>query len=240
MELKDFQALTFDVYGTLIDWETGIFEALRPLTDRLAETPTREAVLQAHARHESAQQVATPGRRYADLLATVYSRLSEEWRTPASWDECVAYGQSIGRWPAFPDAADALRRLKSRYRLFVLSNVDNASFAASNEKLGVDFDGVYTAEDVGAYKPADANFEYMLNRLESDFGLDGSDILHTAQSLFHDHAPANRFGLANAWIDRQRLSEGGDWGATARVGTRPTVAFTFFSMREMADAVEEG
>lgn len=110
----------------------------------------------------------------------------------------------------------------------------------SNEKLGVDFDGVYTAEDVGACKPADANFEYMLNRLGSDFGLDGSDILHTAQSLFHDHAQANRFGLANVWIDRQRLSEGGDWGATARVGTRLIVAFAFFSMREMADAVEEG
>ncbi len=236
MELKDFQAVTFDVYGTLIDWETGIIEALQPLTDRLETEPTRDAVLQAHARHESAQQQATPARRYRDILATVYRRLAEEWRRPVHWDECVEYGRSVRRWPAFPDAAAALRCLKEHYRLFVLSNVDNESFARSNEKLRIDFDGVYTAEDIGSYKPADANFDYMLDRLKSDFGLKLSDILHTAQSLYHDHAPANRFGLANAWIDRQRLSEGGNWGATARVETIPTTEFTFFSMREMAEA----
>lgn len=236
MELKDFQAVTFDVYGTLIDWETGIIEALQPLTDRLETEPTRDAVLQAHARHESAQQQATPMRRYSDILATVYRRLAEEWHRPVHWDECVEYGRSVHRWPAFPDAADALRCLKEHYRLFVLSNVDNESFARSNEKLRVSFDGIYTAEDIGSYKPADANFEYLLDRLKSDFGLKLSDILHTAQSLYHDHAPANRFGLANAWIDRQRLSEGGNWGATARVETIPTTEFTFFSMREMADA----
>ena len=86
-------------------------------------------------------------------------------------------------------------------------------------------------------KPADANFEYLLARLKSDLGMDKSDVLHTAQSLHHDHAPANRFGLANAWIDRQRLSEGGSWGATEKVETMPTTDFVFFSMREMAKAV---
>ena len=91
--------------------------------------------------------------------------------------------------------------------------------------------------DIGSYKPADANFEYLLAHLGSDFGLDRSDVLHTAQSLHHDHVPANRFGLANAWIDRQRLSKGGSWGATDRVETMPTTDFVFFSMGEMAEAV---
>ena len=128
--------------------------------------------------------------------------------------------------------------LKRHYRLVILSNVHRAGFAASNRKLGVAFDAVYTAEEVGAYKPADANFEYLLSQLKSDFDLDRSDVLHTAQSLRHDHAPANRFGLANAWIDRQRLSEGGSWGATEKVEVIPTTDFVFFSMAEMAQAVE--
>ena len=104
-------------------------------------------------------------------------------------------------------------------------------------KIGVEFDAVYTAEDVGSYKPADANFEYLLAHLKSDLGLERSDVLHTAQSLRHDHAPANRFGLANAWIDRQRLSAGGGWGATERVETLPATDFVFFSLAAMAEAV---
>ena len=109
--------------------------------------------------------------------------------------------------------------------------------AASNRKLGVEFDAIYTAEDIGSYKPADANFAYLLSHVKADLGMDRSDILHAAQSLRHDHAPANRFGLANAWIDRQRLSAGGGWGATGQVQTRPATDFAFFSLEEMADAV---
>ena len=156
-------------------------------------------------------------------------------RTDAALDE--AFGASVSRWPAFPDAADALRALKRRYRLVILSNVDRAGIAASNRKIGVEFDAVYTAEDVGSYKPADANFEYLLAHLKSDLGLERSDVLHTAQSLRHDHAPANRFGLANARIDRQRLSAGGGWGATERVETLPATDFVFFSLAAMAEAV---
>ena len=103
--------------------------------------------------------------------------------------------------------------------------------------LGVDFDAIYTAEDIGSYKPAARNFEYMLERLEADHGIAQGEILHTAQSLFHDHVPARRFGLANAWIDRQGLSEGGDWGATAKVEERPEIDFLFPTMGAMAAAV---
>lgn len=97
LRLRDFQALTFDVYGTLIDWETGIIEALRPLTTRLETQPSRDKVLEAHARHESAQQRVTPAARYCDLLAVVYRRLAEQWRLPVDWRECVRYGQSVGQ-----------------------------------------------------------------------------------------------------------------------------------------------
>ena len=140
-------------------------------------------------------------------------------------------------WPAFPDTADALRILKQHYRLVILSNVHRDGIVASNRKLGVEFDAIYTAEEIGAYKPADANFEYLIARLKSDLGLEPSDVLHTAQSLYHDHVPARKFGLANAWIDRQRLSEGGSWGATERVETTPAADFVFFSLGEMAEAV---
>ncbi|MDE3259431.1 MAG: hypothetical protein OYM47_16505 [Gemmatimonadota bacterium] len=102
--------------------------------------------------------------------------------------------------------------------------------------------GVYSSQegDIGAYKPADANFEYMLAHLKSDLSLEPSDVLHTAQSLYHDHMPAKKFGLATAWIDRQRLSEGGSWGATERVETMPQTNYVFFSLGEMAEAVEGG
>ena len=125
------------------------------------------------------------------------------------------------------DTADALRYLKTRYKLVILSNVSRDGFAASNRKLGVEFDAIYTAEDIGAYKPSPANFHYLLERLDSDFGLQKDDILHTAQSLFHDHVPAKAFGLANAWIDRQRLSESGKWGATAEVAERPETDYLY-------------
>jgi 2-haloalkanoic acid dehalogenase type II len=143
----------------------------------------------------------------------------------------------VPEWPAFPDTADALRALKEHYRLVILSNVHREGIAGSNRKLGVEFDAIYTADAIGAYKPADKNFTYLLDHLKSDLGMDRSDILHTAQSLHHDHTPAKRFGLANAWIDRQRLSQGGSWGATDKVEAMPETDFVFFSMGEMAEAV---
>jgi 2-haloacid dehalogenase len=103
MKLSDFDALTFDCYGTLIDWESGMVEALRRLTDRALQPLTRDQILQAHARHESSQQLTTPSKRYRDLLAIVYKRLAEEWGIYASHEECVDYGRSIANWPAFED-----------------------------------------------------------------------------------------------------------------------------------------
>lgn len=233
MKLRDFSTLTFDCYGTLIDWEQGMINGLRPLTDQLDRELTRNEILEAHARYESGQQRWTPAMKYHDLLAIVYKRLAEEWRLPCSVEDCVAYGNSVKDWPAFPDSADALAYLKSHYKLVILSNVDNRSFAGSNARLGVEFDAIYTAEDVGSYKPADRNFDYMLEAL-ARLDVDKSQILHTAESMFHDHAPANRHGLNNCWIYRRHDQDG--FGATMNPGDMPGYDFMFTSMIAMAQA----
>jgi putative hydrolase of the HAD superfamily len=233
MNLRDFRVLTFDCYGTLIDWENGMTKALAPLTDQLEGKLTRNDILEAHARHESFQQRQTPFKRYRELLAIIYKRLSEEWGIHSSWEECVRYGESIKDWPAFPDTPDALRYLKQHFKLVILSNVDNESFSASNKKLDVDFDAIYTAEDIGSYKPMDANFEYMLAKLKTR-GYNKSDILHTAESMFHDHAPANRHGLRSCWIYRRFQQQG--FGATMHPGEMPHYDFRFNSLGEMVKA----
>jgi 2-haloacid dehalogenase len=233
MRLTDFKVLTFDCYGTLIDWESGMAEALRPLVGKASRKLSRDEVLEAHARHESSQQLTTPAKRYSQLLAVVYKRLAEEWEVPAPWDECLAYGRSIRDWPPFPDSAAALRYLKQHFKLVILSNVDNESFAFSNDKLGVELDAVFTAEDIGSYKPSRRNFEYMLEKLRQH-GTEKSQILHTAESLFHDHAPANDFGLATCWIHRRHAESG--FGATMNPGTPPHIDFRFTSMAALAEA----
>lgn len=234
MKLTDFNTLTFDCYGTLIDWESGMVAALAPLVAKVGRPLSRNAVLEAHARHESSQQRHTPTKRYSELLAIVYKRLAEEWGVPAAWDECQAYGRSVGDWPAFPDTVAALQVLKRHYKLVILSNVDNESFSLSNRRLGVTFDAIYTAEDIGSYKPAAANFDYMLEAL-SAHNVGKGDILHTAESMFHDHKPANTAGLASCWIYRRHADEG--FGATMNPGEMPHYDFRFNSLGEMAQAV---
>ncbi len=236
MNLTDFKALTFDCYGTLIDWESGMIAGLGPLTEKVGKDLGRDEILEAHARHESSQQLQTPAKVYRDLLPIVYRRLAEEWRVPVTWDECLAYGRTVRNWPAFADSADALRYLKRHYKLVILSNVDNESFSGSNDKLGVAFDAVYTAEDVGAYKPSDRNFGYMMTKLET-LGIRKHEILHTAESMFHDHGPANRHGLASCWIYRRHDKQG--FGATMNPGDMPKYDFRFNSMADLAKAHQE-
>ena len=237
MRLQDFDTLTFDCYGTLIDWETGIFNGRRPLLDKVPRTLSRDDVLEAHARHESSQQKYTPGMRYRDLLPIVYKRMAEEWGCPATFDECAAYGRSVRDWPTFPDSAEALRYLKAHYKLVILSNVDNESFSYSQAKLGVAFDAILTAEDIGSYKPAARNFDYMLEKLHA-MGVHKNRILHTAESMFHDHRPAKDAGLASCWIYRRHGQEG--FGATMHPGTLPPYDFRFNSMADLADAHRAG
>jgi 2-haloacid dehalogenase len=236
MLLTDFDALTFDCYGTLIDWESGMIEALRRLTDRARRPLTRDQILEAHARHESSQQLYTPTKRYRELLSIVYKRLAEEWGIHATHEECAEYGRSIANWPAFQDSAGALAYLKQHFKLVILSNVDNESFQASNQKLQVQFDAIYTAEDIGSYKPAARNFDYMLEKL-AGLGVTKEKILHTAESMFHDHKPANDVGLKSCWIYRRHAQQG--FGATMNPGQIPNVDFRFNGMQELANAHQE-
>lgn len=236
MKLTDFKALTFDCYGTLIDWETGMVDGLKPLTSRVGSDLSRDDILEAHARHESSQQSWTPTKRYCELLPIVYKRLAEEWGVPATSEDCAAYGRSVKNWPAFSDTVDALQYLKKHYKLVILSNVDNESFAGSHARLDVEFDAIYTAEDVGSYKPSDRNFDYMLDKIKT-LGVEKADILHTAESMFHDHGPANRHGLASCWIYRRYEQEG--FGATMNPGDMPKYDFCFNSMADLVRAHQE-
>jgi 2-haloacid dehalogenase len=231
MRLSDFSVLTFDCYGTLIDWETGIWDAFAPVLERAPLKPSRDQVLDAFGRAESAQQAATPGMLYPALLAEVHKAMCRELGVEPDAGS-AAFGASVRDWPAFADTPDALAYLKRHYRLVILSNVDRASFAHSNARLGVAFDAVFTAEDIGSYKPDPRNFEYMLERLGAE-GIGREQILHTAESLFHDHVPAKRFGLAGCWISRRHGQ-----GATAsgRPGIELLPDFRFESLAAMADA----
>ncbi len=234
----DYRVLTFDCYGTLIDWESGIHRALQPLFRKNRGTAvTRDAALRAFGEGEGHNQRAHPGLRYPELLTRVHRDMATGFgmRTDDRLD--AAFGASVPDWPAFSDSAEALRMLRRHYRLVILSNVHREGIRASVRKLGVRFDAIHTAEDIGDYKPSDTNFRYLLARLDADFGAGPSDVLHVAQSLRHDIVPAKRFGLATAWIDRQRLSEGGSWGATSPLDHIPETDFVFFSLRGMADAV---
>jgi 2-haloacid dehalogenase len=261
MRLADFEALTFDCYGTLIDWESGILSALAPLLARAGGNVTagggdgegasragmglsrsevalsRDAVLEAFARLEAHQQEKTPGMLYPDLLEAVHGQLATEWGVVRHPDEDAAFGRSIADWPPFPDTVEALRYLKQHFRLVILSNVDRASFQATNARLGVAFDAIYTAQDIGSYKPDQRNFHYLLDRLREQ-GVEKGRVLHVAQSLFHDHVPAQAIGLVSAWIDR-RHDKGGS-GATAPVPPDVRHDFRFISLGELAEAHRRG
>lgn len=229
--LTDYSVLSFDCYGTLIDWESGIWSALQPLLAAGSrENVTRQQALEAFNVSEAEQQADTPALPYPGVLERVHRSIAERLGLPTSTSLDEAFGGSVPSWPAFPDSGDALRFLSGHFDLVILSNVDRAGFAASNARLMVDFDAVYTAEDVGSYKPDVANFEYLVEHVAADLGHGRADILHTAQSIRHDHVPARSFGLDNAWIDRNRLSETG-------ISDLPEMDYVFFSLADMADAV---
>ena len=172
--------------------------------------------------------------RYPELLAKVHRGLAERFGIEPDAKAAADFGASVGNWPAFPDSPDALTRLKRRYRLIVLSNVDRRSFAASNERLGVDFDLIVTAQDVGAYKPSPASFPALLAAIPS-IGVDRDELLHVAQSLYHDHEPARAVGLPSVWIDRRHGQDG--FGATpAPRSIDDTWGWRFPSLAAFADA----
>ena len=215
-----FDALTFDVYGTLIDWETGIAAALR----RAGAEGSDDELLEAFARHE-AELEAGPYRSYREVLAGALRGVAAD-RGFEPADE-QAFAASVGEWPAFEDTAEALARLAQRFRLGVITNCDDDLFARSQPRLGVEFDWVITAQQARGYKPRPENFLFAFERID----VPRERILHVAQSLFHDHVPAKALGMTTVWIDRRGDREG--FGATPPAQAEPDL--TVPDMRSFAD-----
>lgn len=212
VRLTDFSALTFDCYGTLIDWEAGIRTALRGWADRRRVTATDDELLRLFATFETRiEQGDRPAPLYPAVLAETLRRIGAVVGGEVDEVDAGTFGASVGDWPAFADSTAALLRLQRRYRLVIVSNVDRASFGASRRRLGVTFDRAITADEVGAYKPQEPHFNALLAQIRS-WGVDKGRLLHVAQSLFHDHEPAKRAGLATVWIDRRHDRDG--YGAT--------------------------
>ncbi len=212
-----FDVLTFDCYGTLIDWEAGILAGLRGILEPLGIDAGDDDLLERYARAEASVE-AGGYLRYREVLARSAELVGRELGVQPDPAALAAFGGSVGAWPAFPDSADALARLHERFRLAVITNCDDDLFAASNARLGVTFDHVITAQQVGAYKPSTRNFEVAFERI----GVPRERILHVAQSLFHDHVPAKGLGMTTAWIDRRHDRPGS--GATPPADARPDLA----------------
>ena len=234
MDLTAYNALTFDCYGTLIDWETGIATALRPWAHRRGLIIDDDALVTQFSNHESAVQTAHPDALYPEILARTLDHIGHELGVEVDAADRAEFGGSVADWPAFADSAAALAQLKRRYKLVVLSNIDRDSFRPSNDRLGVDFDHIVTAQDVGSYKPALNHFHRGIADL-GGMGVPKERILHVAQSLFHDHVPAKSLGLPTVWINRQA----GQDGATPAIDVAVKPDLEFPTLQAFADAIEK-
>lgn len=236
MNFNSFSFLSFDCYGTLIDWESGIWNAFQPVIQfNKRNDLMREDVLRNFALLESELQKNNPEMLYSEILYNVHKNFIKQHRLNSNEELDLNFGNSVPFWPAFHDTADALRKLKRKFKLIILSNVNVSGFMSSNRWLGVEFDEIYTAEHIGSYKPNISNFEYMLKNLEKAYNADKQKILHVAQSLFHDHAPAKECDMKTIWIDRQDLNNGGNWGATKIVENQPQPDLIFSDLMSFAN-----
>jgi 2-haloacid dehalogenase len=214
LNLEAFEVLTFDCYGTLIDWEAGILGGIRPVLAAHGVELTDDEILESFARHEAALE-AGPYQTYRAVLAGSLGGLADELGIEVTAEELAAFGDSVPGWPAFDDSTDALRRLATRYRLGVITNCDDDLFAASALRLDVPFEWVFTAEQAQDYKPSVAPFVMALTAID----VPKERVLHVAQSLYHDHVPAKELGLATAWVNRRHDRPG--FGATPAAEAAP-------------------
>jgi 2-haloacid dehalogenase len=214
IDFSKVSVLTFDCYGTLIDWETGIVAALAPVLAARGVALAGDELLEAFAREEGEAE-AGPYLPYREVLARSMRGVCAAYEVEPLPSEVEAFAGSIANWPAFPDSRAALARLAMRFKLAVITNCDDDLFAASSAKLGDPFTWVVTAQRAGSYKPALHNFELAFEIM----GVPRTQIVHVAQSLFHDHVPAAALGLRSVWIDRRHGRAGS--GATPRTSASP-------------------
>jgi 2-haloacid dehalogenase len=235
VKFSGFEALSFDCYGTLIDWEAGLAAVLGPWARRRGLAVDDERLLTAYSAHEAQAEAEHPADLYPAILARSFRALGGELGAEVSQEDAAALAGSVPSWPAFRDTRDALGVLGRHFTLIIVSNVDRASFAGSLPRLGAPFASVLTAEDIGSYKPSPRNFAALIREAER-LGIGNGKLLHVAQSLFHDHVPAREAGLPTVWINRRHGRPG--WGATpaAAPDIRPDAEFP--SLAAFAAAVE--
>ncbi|KIV84671.1 haloacid dehalogenase, type II [Exophiala sideris] len=248
-DLTKAKALFFDIYATLIDWEAGIYPQLLRLSQKaesqsncLEDTPeSRTKLLRAFAKHDKAVGHEHPTLAYAQVIEEIYARIAKDLGAEFSKEDQQAFGQSIGDWPAFPDTVDAMKVLGKYYKVFVLSNVDNASFerTRTGPLRGGHWDGIYTAEMVGSYKPSPNNYNYVVKRLEEDFSIKKDEMLLVAQSLDIDHISTKALGFQpGVWIARESAAMGGMKDELEEQGLIELGA-TYATLGDMAEAVEK-
>jgi len=212
-DFAPIDVLTFDCYGTLVDWESGLLSALRAV---VGNAGTDDDLLEAYGRAE-AKAEAGDWLPYRDVLQMGLTAVCAERGVVPTHRQLAGFGASVAEWPAFPDSAAALAKLRRRFTLGVVTNCDNDLFAASNRKLGEPFEWIITAQQAQSYKPSRHNFELALERI----GRPARSVLHVAQSLYHDHVPAQAMGLATAWINRRHDRPG--LGATPGASATPNL-----------------
>jgi 2-haloacid dehalogenase len=224
MSFDSIRLITFDCYGTLVDWENGMLAALRPLFSRNGRKVADAHILELYGEIE-AELESCPYLPYREILSKTAQEIGRRLKTDVSADEARAFASSITLWKPFMDTVAALQSLARRFRLGIISNVDDDLFAETRKKLApVEFDFVVTAQQMQSYKPSHRNFEEAIRRS----GLAKDQILHAGQSLYHDIAPANALGIRNVWLNRPSIRP----GASA---TRPGTATPNYEVRSLAE-----
>lgn len=214
LDFEQFEWISFDCYGTLVDWETGICDAVAGIFACHGVRRTRAEILAMFSDAEPKVQSSGEFLEYRTVLRDVAEIMAWEASIRLPRAEADILPDSLPRWPVFPDAASALKKMRRRYKLAIMSNVDDDLFAGTAEALGIDFDAVVTSQQAGSYKPDLRNFHLAQERLAT-----GKDKwLHVAESLFHDIGPANRMGIASVWVHRPDRG-----GGSRRTGAVPSL-----------------
>src|SRR3954469_2822979 len=214
LDFKNFSVITFDCYGTLINWEVGILGALQPILKKYGRNLSPPGAFHLHIPFEPQIQ-SGPYRPYREVLAEIVKRFGAKLVFTPTQQEIDSLAESIKDWPPFGDTSAGLRKLKTKYKLAIISNIDDDLLAHSLRLIGVPFDFLITAKQAKSYKPSHNNFNLALKKI----GLPKEKVLHAAESLYHDVAPANELGIANVWVNRR----GGKPGATKDVTAKPNL-----------------
>ncbi len=214
INFQQFEALSFDCYGTLINWENGILSAFKTILSNHNIHLSDREILELFAQQESIQESGDYF-KYRDILKNVVHHFGQTLNFTPTDSEANALAESIQTWEPFPDTIEALKALKTRYKLTIISNIDDELFTYSAQKLEVEFDWLITAEQVKSYKPSVQNFAMAIQRM----GITPDKLLHVAQSIYHDIVPAKTMGITAVWVNRRKGQEG--FGATVPASSNP-------------------